>query len=490
MTSHSASASHAAPAPHSVPPAPDSAVLAIDLGTSHVKAALIGTDGRIAAEAQAPLTTDRGPHGVMRQHVGEWRSALRDVIAACIPALSASSSQPSAATARPLAAIAFTGQMQDLILLDAQGRPTHPIVLYSDTRAEAELAELVAANPAWAPEIAVAPAPGPDAVPPKLLHLTRSASASAAASSTAHFSAAGWAVHALCGAHVCDRLTASTTSAYDPRRDDWIVLRTAEGRTVVPSHLTLPRLVDPGTVGHVSAEAAHAYGVPAGTPVVMALGDAGSATDGMVGSAPGSVYLHLGTTGWVAYIDPEPAGDLPRPAETGEVVDRHRLAHPAGHLVIARLPEAGEALEHARRDLFGVTAPHSAAAHDIAEAALTRARESADAARSGAHAVVHAAVGQAAADPAHAEVAHSYAEAVVSMASEVAGLLDRLGVRPSRLPATGGVVRSPGVRAILEETVGAPLDLISDVEAGLVSCARVAFEALGIRHSVAPAWKR
>ena len=469
----------------------NSPVLAIDLGTSHAKAALIGADGRIAAEAQAPLATVRGPRGMMQQHVGEWRSALRGVIAECAGALPAASSQSTALTAQPLAAIAVTGQMQDLILLDDRGEPTHPVVLYSDTTADHELSELLAANPSWAPGIAVAPAPGADAVPPKLLRLARAEPTAVAAASTVHFSAAGWAVEALCGAHVCDRLTASTTSAYDPRADDWIALRTAEGSPLVPSHLALPRLVDPGTMGHVSAEAAHTFGVPAGTPVVIALGDAGSATDGMVGSTPGSVYLHLGTTGWVAFVDPKPAEDLPRPADTGELVDRHRLAHPAGHLVIARLPEAGEALEHARLALFDVTAPHSAAAHDIAEAALRRARESAAAGGSDAP---PSACGDedGALAPAHDEediglvLARAYADAVASMAADVAGLLDRLGVRPSRLPATGGVVRSPGVRTILEEAVGVPLDLIPDVEAGLVSCARTAFDALGIRHGVAP----
>lgn len=444
--------------------ASDRTVLAVDIGTSHIKAALIGADGRIRAEAQAPLTTDRGPHDAMRQHVEEWHGALGEVIAACCGTASSASQPP--------AAITLTGQMQDLILVDEHGDPTHPVVLYSDTSAAPELVELLAANPAWAPGIAVAPAPDLDSVPPKLLRVVRTEPAAVAAASTAHFSAAGWAAHVLCGAHVCDRVTASTTSAYDPRADAWIALRTAEDQPLVPSHLALPELVDPGAVGHVSPEAARMFDVPAGTPVVMALGDAGSATDGMVGSEPGSVYLHLGTTGWVAYIDPEPAGDLLRPAETGEPVDRHQLAHPAGHLVIARLPEAGEALEHARRVLLGTTAPHSAAAHDIAEAALTRA------------------LGSAASGDAGLARAQAYAEAVAAMAAEVADLLDHLDARPSRLPATGGVVRSPGVRRILEEAVGVPLDLIPDVEAGLVSCARTAFDALGIRHSVVPLVRR
>lgn len=428
----------------------------------------------------------------MRQDVGEWRSALREVIAACLEALppgpaASSPSRTASVTSAPLAAIALTGQMQDLILLDDHGEPTHAVVLYSDMSAGEELSELLAANPFWAPGIAVAPAPGPDSVPPKLLHLSRTEPAAVAAASTVHVSAAGWAAHALCGAHVCDRLTASTTSAYDPRTDEWIALRTAEGRPVRPPHLRLPTLVDPGVAGRVSDGAADQFGVPAGTPVVMALGDAGSATDGMVGSEPGSVYLHLGTTGWVAYIDPTPAEALPRPMDTGAAVDRHRLAHPAGHLVIARLAEAGEALERARRGLFDSTDPHTSAAHGIAEAALIRAREAAAAGGSGSSRTdrVDAGTGLVRAERDIA-AAGAYADAVAAMATEVAGLLDRVGVRPTRLPATGGVVRSPEVRRILEEAVGVPLDLIPAVEAGLVSCARTAFDALGIRHSIAP----
>src|SRR5699024_3058880 len=60
-----------------IPPGDVPPVLAVDLGTSHVKAALIGPDGRIAAEAQVPLTTERASGGLMQQEVAEWSRALR-----------------------------------------------------------------------------------------------------------------------------------------------------------------------------------------------------------------------------------------------------------------------------------------------------------------------------------------------------------------------------------------------------------------------------
>ena len=100
---------------------------------------------------------------------------------------------------------------------------------------------------------------------------------------------------------------------------------------------------------------------------------------------------------------------------------RSRVAHPAGHLAIARLPEAGEALEHARRDLLGLTDPHSPAAHAIAEAALTRARTGA------ARDVADVPAGTDTA------AARAYAEVVADLARDAAALLDRLGARPSHL---------------------------------------------------------
>ena len=479
-------------------------VLAIDVGTSSAKAALLDQTGAVLEDAQASLSTTRGPDGRMHQHLDDWQDAVRAVIADCLRGNGSRSPAPS-----PLAAVSVTGQMQDLVLLDEHGRPTHPVVLYSDTHARSELADLSRANPTWAPSIAVTPPPGPDALPPKLLHVARTAPTAYAASRTVLFSAAGWVAHALTGDAVCDRLTASTTGLYDPRTDDWIPLQSPDGTApdtgprsgpdpLVPAHLRLPRLVDPGIVGPVGAQAARTFGVPAGTPVVLALGDAGSATDGTVGSEPGDVYLHLGTTGWVAHVDPTPAAQLPLPDETGETVDRHRLAHPAGHLAIARLPEAGEALARARRDLLDLTDPHSPGAHAIAEAALVQPPTSTSA---------RAATPDGAAAT---RAAAAYGEVVEALAADVAALLERLGAGPTRLPATGGVARSPMVRQFIEQAVGVPVDVmgvggpggarsaagsggemtLTASDAGLLSCARVAFDALGVEHTVTPLAQR
>ena len=107
--------------------------LAIDVGTSSVKAAVI-LDGAVVASVDHayPLAT---PHpGWVEQHPDDWW----DGTVATIMQLSREEDPAS------LDALAVTGQMQDLICLDAEGRPLRPAILYSDSRAVVEHDELVA----------------------------------------------------------------------------------------------------------------------------------------------------------------------------------------------------------------------------------------------------------------------------------------------------------------------------------------------------------
>lgn len=453
----------------------------------------------------------------MQQRTEDWEAAVVAVLEEVrgFHHRGATAGRTTVSAGQPFA-LAVTGQMQDLILLDAAGEPTHPVILYSDTAAEPELADLLTARPDWAARLLLAP--GPDAIPPKLLRLAHTVPEALREAERVLFSASGWLCFALTGRAVCDRLTASTTSAYFVRTRDWFPFGPAF------DSLEFPMLTEPGGVGRVTAAAARRFGLPEGLPVVTALGDAGAATDGMVGGAPGSLYLHLGTTGWVAHIDPVPAEALPLPSETGRPGTHHRLAHPSGHLALARLPEAGEALERARRVHLGLAEPHSAEAHAAAEAALARALRAENAAAdagTGAAPDMNVSAAQHADpdrtrpvspapasdpgsdmgpdpasdpvpapaeehQPAASEGDRAYLAAVRSLAAEVRELLLRLGARPERLPATGGVVRSALVRRVLAEELGIPVELIPEAEAGLRSCARTAFDAFGLPHTIAP----
>lgn len=427
-------------------------VLCLDLGTSTLKAALIDTTGRTRAAAQAAIDTRHGGPdtqltGVIEQSSSQWWQAVAEAVGTLRADghLGGGGQLP--------AAIALTGQMQDLVPLTGSpaGEQELPVILYSDTRAAAELDELRAADPGW--EARLLTTPGPDCLPAKIAWLTRhqpGAQVEALA-----LSAAGFLGFALTGRLTCDRLSASTTSLYDAAADAWMLPSTLADSPAAAWHL--PALVDPGAIGSLTPTAAAHLGLgpeAAGIPAVTALGDAGAASDGVIGGTPGAAYAYLGTSGWVARIDPR----APRPLGGG-TSDFHRLAHPAGTLAIAAMVNAGSTLTWGRRVLLAIAAgtEHTPAAHAVAEAALTQAlaegrwRELAcDPALAGERTP---ALGTAAAtgsltgiQPA-TTAADLYAGLAAGIAANLGRLCATLGADAAApLPVTGGLIASPGIR--------------------------------------------
>lgn len=110
--------------------------LGIDLGTSGVKAVLIGDDGAVAAQASAPLSVAR-PHPLWsEQEPDDWWSATEAAVLRL----------PDDLRAR-VAAIGLAGQMHGATLLGADHQPLRPAILWNDGRSAAECAALEAAVP-------------------------------------------------------------------------------------------------------------------------------------------------------------------------------------------------------------------------------------------------------------------------------------------------------------------------------------------------------
>lgn len=106
--------------------------LGLDLGTSGLKGILIGEDQDVLAEATAPLSVSRPHDGWSEQSPADWIAAAEQVL-------------ESLAAARPLsdvAAIGLSGQMHGATLLDAADEVLRPCILWNDTRAAAEAAEM------------------------------------------------------------------------------------------------------------------------------------------------------------------------------------------------------------------------------------------------------------------------------------------------------------------------------------------------------------
>ena len=190
-------------------------ILSIDAGTSSVKAVLASHSAETGwvVHAQAVASHDPptpGASGEMEQDPASWWSSL----ARAVQSLSSTESLEE------VEAIGMSGQMQSVILVDGAGTALRPALLYSDTRAKAEAAELEATLGAARLREETLNWKGPASVLPKLLWLQRHEPAVLQAAAAVHLSAHDylWARLAAGSAETADiaPLTGEGTPAPPP----------------------------------------------------------------------------------------------------------------------------------------------------------------------------------------------------------------------------------------------------------------------------------
>ena len=108
--------------------------LGIDIGTSGVKAVLVNEAGAIVATASRELTLSHPAPLWSEQDPDAWADAAIGAV-------------DDLATAHPretagVRGVGLAGQMHGATLLDADGRPLRPAILWNDGRSHAECAEL------------------------------------------------------------------------------------------------------------------------------------------------------------------------------------------------------------------------------------------------------------------------------------------------------------------------------------------------------------
>jgi xylulokinase len=111
--------------------------LGLDIGTSAVKAVLVGDRGALGAEASVPLEVSRPRPSWSEQDPDAWWAASCAAILALPAELRAK-----------VQAVGLSGQMHGAVLLAADHRPLRPAILWNDGRAMAECAALEQAEPA------------------------------------------------------------------------------------------------------------------------------------------------------------------------------------------------------------------------------------------------------------------------------------------------------------------------------------------------------
>lgn len=300
-------------------------IIALDIGTTGTKAALVDRGGRLLATGYADYPTHTANGGVVEQDPADWWRAT------CTALVQMWRSAPAQAAQR-VAAVSLSGQMQDLILLGAEGAIGRAI-LYSDSRAQAEAA-IVAEKIGQATLTRITGnEQGAGSLLAKWRWLQTHEPDRLATCRKILVGAHDYIGWQLCGAAGADYTTAATTGLLDLAENRWSL----EPLTVLELDADkLPTLHAATSVqGEVTAAASAVTGIPSGTTVFRGAGDLAATTVGVGAGEPGRLYCYLGTSGWIAASLDQAT---PRPA-AGVFTLRH--PDPQRYIQVAPMLTAG-----------------------------------------------------------------------------------------------------------------------------------------------------
>lgn len=260
-------------------------VLGVDVGTSGLKAVLLDPQGATVGEATAEHPLRSPQAGWAEQDPDWWWAALREALA---------SLWDRGHDARSIEAIGLTGQMHSLVLLDASGGVLAPSILWSDQRTAAECAEITETVGERALLDLVANPALPGFTAPKVLWVRRHWPD--AMRRAAHLMLPkDFIRQRLTGVVATDASDASGTLLFDVEHRRWSD-EMVHALGIDPALLP-PVFEGPEVTGAVTASAAEATGLVAGTPVVAGGSDNAAAAVGLAAVDPGVLTLSIGTSG-------------------------------------------------------------------------------------------------------------------------------------------------------------------------------------------------
>lgn len=265
-------------------------LLGIDVATTGVKALLIdgNKNGALVGTATTPLPLSTPRPLWSEQDPADWWSGAVDSIQRVL--------QKAEITGRQVKAVGLTGQMHGLTLLDADDRVLRPAILWNDQRTAPQCDEIRRrVGPARLIEIT-----GNDALTgftaPKILWV-REQEPGIYARVRHVLLPKDYLRYKLTDSYATDRAGAAGTLLLDIQARDWSepLLETLD----IPRAWLPPTHEGPQITGDITASAARATGLIAGTPVVGGGGDQAAQAVGVGAVRPGVVALTLGTSGVV-----------------------------------------------------------------------------------------------------------------------------------------------------------------------------------------------
>jgi xylulokinase len=302
-------------------------ILAHDLGTTGDKATLFdaATGAPLAATFAAYPTAYPHPNWA-EQDPADWQAA---VFGGTRRLLAQAGVAPGS-----VAAVSFSGTMQGALPVDAIGQPLRPSIIWADQRATVESDAICAACGADAiyrltglrasPSYTAAKMLWVKAHQPEIFRRTHKV-----------LQVKDYAASLLTGVLATDYSDASGTQLFDIRARRWADDMAA---AVGLSADLLPDLHPSATViGGVTASAAAATGLLAGTPVVIGGGDGACATVGSGAVAEGDAYSYIGSSAWLALSAAQPLLD------PGQRTITMAHLHPQLYFTLGNMQSAGGA---------------------------------------------------------------------------------------------------------------------------------------------------
>jgi xylulokinase len=267
--------------------------LGIDLGTGSVKAVLIDATGAQLSVASAPVPLSRPQPGWVETDPEDWwlaaQTAVRDAL----------DHRPA-----QVCAVGLSGQMHGLVLARGDSRPLRPAIISLDRRAEADL-ELYRALPAHLLSSLGNPLVPGMAGP--ILHWLTTNEPSVVAEADWALQPKDWLRLRLVGEAASEPSDASGTLLFDLAGNSW-ALPVVDALGLSPG-LLAPLGSSGAVAGPLGRPAAHALGVPVGTPVVYGSADTAAALVGTGLSEGGPVQLTVGSAAQVVTLRRAPVPD-------------------------------------------------------------------------------------------------------------------------------------------------------------------------------------
>jgi len=452
--------------------------LGIDVGTSAVKAVLVGERGDILASSTTPLELQTPKPGWAEQDPESWWQAsvasIRGVVAA--------------AQGATVSAVGISGQMHSSVFLDGRGDVIRPALLWCDGRTTAECREITerVGGEARLRDLASNPALEGFTLP-KVLWLRRHEPEAFARLATLLL-AKDFVRYRLTGELATEPSDASATLMFDTARLRW--------SDEILSAVDLPRSLLPHVggsaevLGHVTQRAAALTGLSNGTPVVGGGADNACGAAGVGAIAPGEAVTSWGTSGTVL-------APVARPLVDPEL-RAHTFCHVAPNTwyVMGVVLSAGAAFAWLRdqlaRDLLAgedANEQLNAEAAAIAPGAegLTFLPYLQGERTPHRDASLRAAFTGMSLAHTRAHLARAVVEGICFALRDSLSILQALGVAPERMLLTGGGAHSAFVRRMQADVFGLPVSTVNREEGPAYGAALLAAVGAGAFRDLAAA---